>query len=56
MKRKLTQGIIIGLFVVLLGTTVYYYFPKVWGSILYPMAYEDLIQKYAKESSKNHCH
>jgi len=49
--RKLTKGIIIGLSVLLLGVIIYFYFPKVWGGVLYPLAYEDIIQKYAKENN-----
>lgn len=42
--------ILLGLLVVATGSLIFYfYFPKIWGSLVYPLKYEDLILKYARE-------
>ena len=30
------------------GLVFYFYFPQIWGSMVYPLKYEDLIVRYAK--------
>jgi soluble lytic murein transglycosylase len=50
MSKK--QGILISLILVVLVGIVslfYYFFPRIWGSVLYPLKYQDLIVKYAAE-------
>ena len=36
---------------VVLGIVIYYFFPKIWGDILYPLDYQDKIIKYSQEYS-----
>lgn len=31
------------------GVLFYYFFPHIWGSVLYPLKYQDVITKYAKQ-------
>ena len=48
-KRKLIEVLVI-VAVVLTATAVFYFrFPQIWGSAVYPLAYEDLIKKYSKQ-------
>jgi soluble lytic murein transglycosylase len=47
-RTKIIIGIIASV-VVIIGLVVYFYFPKIWGNILYPLEYQEYIVKYAKE-------
>jgi soluble lytic murein transglycosylase len=49
MKRRLIQFIIITSLTLVLILGFYFFFPQVWGEVLYPLEYQDSIAKYAKE-------
>lgn len=40
----ITLLVIVSLFLI-----TYFFFPKIWGDVLYPLKYEDLIVKYSKQ-------
>lgn len=47
------QGILVGIItgvLVLAGFLFYHFFPTIWGSILYPLGYQDIIVKYANQN------
>lgn len=47
------QGILIGIItgvLVTAGFLFYYFFPSIWGSVLYPLDYRDIIIKYASQN------
>lgn len=47
------QGVLISLISLILiggGVLFYYFFPSIWGSVLYPLDYRDLIVKYAEQN------
>lgn len=44
----LNLGIILGVLVIITGI-LYYFFPKIWGDILFPLDYKEYILKYSKE-------
>ncbi|MCL5795134.1 MAG: lytic transglycosylase domain-containing protein [Patescibacteria group bacterium] len=44
LKITIASGIII-----ILGVIVYVFFPKIWGSVAYPLDYEQYIAKYAQQ-------
>ena len=47
-RTKIILGIIVGI-IVIGGLVTYLFFPKIWGSILYPLEYEEYIVKYSDE-------
>lgn len=51
MKRRLAQFIIVTATTLVLILGFYFFFPQVWGEVLYPLEYQDSIAKYAKERS-----
>jgi len=48
MKRTI-KFIIVSFVTVALLAIFYFFFPHVWGEILYPLDYKDLIKKYSEE-------
>ncbi|EKD57005.1 MAG: hypothetical protein ACD_58C00028G0002 [uncultured bacterium] len=47
------QGVLIGLITLILitsGFLFYYFFPSIWGSVLYPLDYREMIVKYAQQN------
>ncbi len=48
-KRTKTIIGIVAIVLVVLSIAIYFLFPKIWGSIVYPLKYEEYIIKYAKE-------
>ncbi len=48
MKRRLIQFIIVTFLTVILILGFYYFFPQVWGEVLYPLEFQDSIAKHAK--------
>lgn len=48
MKIWLKVGILLGS-VLILTTIVFFYFPRIWGDILYPLHYEQFIVKYSQD-------
>ena len=50
MTKKFWTRLGLGLgFLIIAGTIICYYFPHIWGDILYPLDYEAYIVKYSKE-------
>lgn len=49
MKRRLIQFILVSALTLILVLGFYFFFPQVWGEVLYPLNYQDSIAKYAKE-------
>lgn len=50
MVKKTAVKIILTLAVVLgIGTMVYFAFPSIWGEVVYPLEYKELILKYSKQ-------
>lgn len=50
MTKRFWTRLSIALGVLLIaGTIIYYYFPHIWGDILYPLEYDGYIVKYSKE-------
>lgn len=47
--RRLAKFIIVSLVTVLLLGIFYFFFPQVWGELLYPLDYKDSIKKYSME-------
>lgn len=47
--RRLITALLTTFILVAGGLVFYFYFPKIWGSVVYPLKYEDLIDRYAKE-------
>lgn len=47
--RRLAKFIIISIVTVLLLAIFYFFFPSVWGELLYPLDYKDSIKKYSEE-------
>jgi len=47
-RMILNLGIILGVLVIITGI-LYYFFPKIWGDILFPLDYKEYILKYSKE-------
>jgi len=50
-KRRLIQFILVSFITVFLILGFYFFFPHVWGEVLYPLNYQDSISKYAKEKN-----
>jgi len=48
MKRRLAQFIIVSIVTLGLFLGFYFFFPQVWGEVLYPLNYQDAIAKYAQ--------
>jgi len=48
-KRIIVNVGTIGLALVIIIGVLYYYFPKIWGDVLFPLDYQELIIKYSKE-------
>ena len=47
--RRLVQFIIVSVITVGLLAIFYFFFPHVWGELLYPLDYKDSIKKYSEE-------
>jgi len=47
-KAKIIIGSFVSILIVL-GIVIYVFFPKIWGSVMYPLEYKDYIVKYSKE-------
>ncbi|MFA6492713.1 MAG: lytic transglycosylase domain-containing protein [Patescibacteria group bacterium] len=47
--RRLAKFIIASVVTVVLIATFYFFFPSVWGELLYPLDYQDAIKKYSEE-------
>lgn len=47
--RKFIKLSLVLLVFVIGGLIFYFYFPQIWGSAVYPLEYEDIIVRYAKE-------
>lgn len=48
MKTWLKITIALGVLLII-SVIVYFYFPKIWGSVVYPLDYEEFIVKYSKQ-------
>lgn len=48
-KRSFAKVIIVLLILSVIGLAIYFFFPKIWGDLLYPLDYEEQIIKYSKE-------
>ncbi len=48
-KRTAIKIITTVVVLAIVGVAAYFYFPKIFGDILYPIEYEDLIVKYSKQ-------
>ncbi|HLB95608.1 MAG TPA: lytic transglycosylase domain-containing protein [Patescibacteria group bacterium] len=49
--RRLAKFIILSLVTILLLAIFYFFFPHVWGELLYPLDYRDSIKKYSDQRS-----
>ncbi|MBM2820280.1 MAG: lytic transglycosylase catalytic subunit, soluble lytic murein transglycosylase [Candidatus Berkelbacteria bacterium] len=47
--KRIIQFVIVSVITVTLALVFYFFFPRVWGGILYPLDYKELISKYAVE-------
>ena len=47
--KKTVQFILVSVFMVIFLLGFYFFYPHVWGEILYPLEYRDSIKKYAQE-------
>lgn len=48
-KRKKINLSLIVIILIIFGIFIYFNYPKIFGDVLYPIEYEDLIVKYAKQ-------
>lgn len=48
-KRLVINILITVIILAIVGVMSYFYFPKIFGDLLYPIEYEDLIVKYGKQ-------
>jgi len=50
LSKRFYTNLIIGIFIaIVLGIMAYFYVPKIFGDIIYPLKYEEYIIKYSKE-------
>lgn len=47
--RRLAKFIIVSIVTVIILAVFYFFFPHVWGELLYPLDYKDSIKKYSEE-------
>lgn len=48
-KRKRINLLLIFFLIIIFGVFIYYNYPKIFGDVVYPIKYETLIVKYARE-------
>lgn len=47
--KRITQFIIVGTVTILLILGFYFFYPHIWGEIVYPLDYRDSIKKYSQQ-------
>ncbi len=49
--KKTVQFVVVSVLIVGLFLGFYFFYPHVWGEVLYPLKYQDFIAKYSKENN-----